>query len=72
MSNGTLIYSVPDVSCEHCRKAISSEVSSVAGIASVDVDLERKIVTVSGHELDDTAVRAAIAEAGYDVADPAG
>jgi copper chaperone CopZ len=41
MSNGTLTYSVPDVSCEHCRKAISSEVSSVAGIASVDVDLAR-------------------------------
>jgi hypothetical protein len=29
-------------------------------------------VTVSGDEVDDAAVRAAIAEAGYDVADPAG
>ena len=62
----TLTYSVPGVSCGHCRAAIAEEVSQVAGVESVDVDLEAKVVTVVGGE--DAAVRAAIDEAGYDVA----
>jgi len=63
-----LILSVPGVTCEHCRTAISKEVGTVTGVESVDVDLEQKVVTVRGVELDDSAVRAAIDEAGYDVA----
>jgi copper chaperone CopZ len=34
----------------------------------VDVDLDSKLVTVRGHELDDMALRAAIEEAGYEAA----
>ncbi len=63
-----LILSVPGVTCEHCRTAISKEVGMVTGVESVDVDLEQKVVTVHGVGLDDSAVRAAIDEAGYDVA----
>ena len=65
----TLTYSVPGVSCEHCRTAITTEVTAVAGVASVAVDLERKVVTVQGAGVDDAAVREAIDEAGYDVAE---
>jgi copper chaperone len=61
-------YSVPGISCEHCREAISAEVGRLEGVADVGVDLERKLVTVSGSDLDDGALRAAIDEAGYDVA----
>jgi copper chaperone len=61
-------YSVPAASCEHCRVAITSEVSQVTGVSSVDVDLAGKRVTVTGSDVDDAAVRAAIDEAGYDVA----
>ena len=63
-----LILSVPGVTCEHCRTAITREVGVVTGVESVDVDLEQKVVTVRGVALDDSAVRAAIDEAGYDVA----
>jgi copper chaperone CopZ len=42
-------------------------VGAVRGVDSVDVDLDGKRVTVRGSALDDTAVRAAIDEAGYDV-----
>jgi copper chaperone CopZ len=63
----TATYSVPGVSCGHCRAAIVGEVSAVAGVESVDVDLDAKVVTVTG-ELDDAAIRAAIDEAGYEVA----
>ena len=63
-----LTYSVPGVSCGHCRAAITAEVAMVPGVASVDVDLETRRVTVTGSDLEDEAVRAAIDEAGYDVA----
>jgi copper ion binding protein len=63
-----LTYSVPGVSCEHCRTAITSEVTKLEGVKAVGVDLEDKKVTVVGSDLDDSAVRAAIDEAGYDVA----
>jgi copper chaperone len=67
----TITYSVPGVSCEHCRTAITGEVGGVAGVESVEVDLDGKIVTVRGEALDDAALRAAIDEAGYDVAETA-
>jgi copper chaperone CopZ len=63
-----LTYSVPGISCGHCRAAVTAEVAMVAGVASVDVDLDAKRVTVAGEKLDDAAIRAAIDEAGYDVA----
>jgi copper chaperone CopZ len=63
-----LSYFVPGMSCGHCSAAITAEVEKLAGVSSVDVDLEAKRVAVSGAELDDAAVRAAIDEAGYDVA----
>lgn len=66
-----LTYVVPGVSCEHCRRAISSEVGRVAGVASVEVDLGRKLVVVRGEAFADDEVRAAIDEAGYDVEGPA-
>ena len=64
----TVTYSVPAVHCDHCRHAITEEVSVVPGVEDVDVDLEAKLVTVRGNGLDDDALRAAIDEAGYDVA----
>lgn len=64
----TTTYSVPHVSCGHCRTAITSEVSTVAGVETVDVDLDAKTVTVTGEPLDEAAIIAAIAAAGYQVA----
>jgi copper chaperone len=61
-------YSVPGVSCDHCRVAISDEVGKVAGVSLVDVDLAAKQVTVIGPGYDEDAVREAIDDAGYDVA----
>lgn len=64
----TITYSVPDVSCRHCRAAITAEVSQVAGVESVEVDLDAKTVTISGEPLDEPALISAIDEAGYGVA----
>jgi copper chaperone CopZ len=56
------------MSCGHCTEAVSSELSRVAGVESVQVDLETKLVTVRGHDLRDSALRAAIEESGYEAA----
>jgi copper chaperone CopZ len=64
----TVTFSVPGVSCSHCQAAITSEVETVAGVATVEVDLEAKTVSVTGEELDEHAIIAAIDAAGYEVA----
>jgi copper chaperone CopZ len=64
----TRTYTVPAVHCAHCVASIREEVAEVEGVDSVDVDLDTKLVTVSGHALDDAALRAAIEEAGYQAA----
>ena len=61
-------YSVPGISCGHCRTAITGEITKVAGVSAVNVDLETKTVTVAGAGFNDAAVRDAIDEAGYDIA----
>ena len=61
----TVTYSVPAIHCAHCAMSIREEVSEVEGVDDVAVDLDTKVVTVSGHGLDDAALRAAIEEAGY-------
>jgi copper ion binding protein len=64
----TRTYTVPGMSCEHCRAAITREVGAVSGVETVSVDLDAKTVTVTGEPLDERAVVAAIDDAGYDVA----
>lgn len=63
----TKTYSVPEISCGHCKSAIESEVSAVDGIGSVNVDIEGKRVTVDLGSASEDAVIAAIDEAGYEV-----
>lgn len=58
------IYSVPEISCEHCVAAITTALSDVAGVASVVVDLEGKSVAVDGGSV--VAVIDAIDQAGFD------
>jgi copper chaperone CopZ len=54
------------MTCEHCRVAVTEEVTQVAGVAAVDVDLDTKLVRVDGTGVDQAAVIAAVDEAGYD------
>lgn len=63
----TRTYNVPDISCDHCKQSIEKEVSQLQGVASVEVDVQAKTVTVTG-ELDEQAIVSAIDEAGYEVA----
>ena len=62
-----IVLCVPDMSCDHCVRAISSEVAVVPGVESFDVRLDAKTVRVMGTASED-AIRAAVAEAGYEAA----
>jgi copper ion binding protein len=64
----TSTYRVTGMSCQHCVNAITSEVTGVPGVTAVAVDLEAGTVSITGEALDDAAIRAAIDEAGYEVA----
>ena len=67
MSEST--YTVTGMTCEHCVGAVSSEVSSLPGVRQVDVDLgSGRVRVLHDQPLDDGAVRAAVEEAGYEVA----
>ena len=61
-----LVYRADGMTCDHCKVAVTEEVSKVAGVTSVDVDLDTKLVRVRGAGVDGAAVVAAIDEAGYD------
>ncbi len=62
-----IVYEVPGISCGHCKNAIESEVGAVDGVDRVTVDVEARTVEVVG-DAPDEAIRAAIDEAGYEVA----
>lgn len=65
MSEAT-VYSVPDITCDHCVAAITKEVTAVPGVDGLEVDLAAKTVAVVGG--DAAAIVSAIDEAGFDVA----
>ncbi|HEX2299253.1 MAG TPA: heavy-metal-associated domain-containing protein [Pseudonocardiaceae bacterium] len=62
-------YTVIGLTCQHCVNAVTEEVSKLGGVRDVQVDLTAGSVRItSGAPLDAAAVRAAIEEAGYEVA----
>jgi copper ion binding protein len=66
----TATYTVTGMTCQHCVSAVTEEVGGLPGVTGVQVDLASGGVTVtSDTPLDEGAVRAAVEEAGYEVAD---
>ena len=62
----TQTFTVTGMTCGHCVASVTEEVSEVAGVEHVDVVLESGQVTVTSTDpVDESAVRAAVEEAGY-------
>ncbi|HVL97516.1 MAG TPA: heavy-metal-associated domain-containing protein [Solirubrobacteraceae bacterium] len=61
-------YVVSGMTCSHCVLSVREEVSEVAGVEAVDVDLASGRLTVTGSGFTDGAVEAAVQDAGYEVA----
>jgi copper chaperone CopZ len=58
------------MTCGHCVNAVSGEIGALPGVTAVDVDLATGLVTVTSERpLDAAAVRAAVDEAGYALAE---
>jgi copper chaperone len=59
---------VNGMTCGHCVLSVREEVSEVAGVTGVDVDLASGRMIVRGSAIDDSAIEAAVDEAGYELA----
>jgi len=65
----TSTYTVTGMTCEHCVASVTEEVSELDGVQAVEVDLPTGAVTVTSTDpLPEDAVRAAVEEAGYQLA----
>jgi copper chaperone len=60
-------YTVSGMTCAHCALSVEEEVSEVAGVEEVLVELDSGRLTIRGEDVADGAVKAAVAEAGYEV-----
>ena len=63
----TATYTVTGMTCGHCVSSVTEEVTAVAGVTDVTVDLESGALTVTGDASADD-VKAAVEEAGYQLA----
>ncbi|MFI5566496.1 heavy-metal-associated domain-containing protein [Streptomyces sp. NPDC051740] len=65
----TTVYKVSGMSCGHCEGAVSGEISQLPGVSSVQaVASSGEVTVVSEAPLDEEAVRAAVDEAGFELA----
>ncbi|SDL51406.1 Copper chaperone CopZ [Nonomuraea maritima] len=65
----TATFTVTGMTCGHCVSSVKEEVSEVAGVTGVEVDLASGLLTVdSDGPLDEAKIAAAVEEAGYALA----
>jgi copper chaperone CopZ len=65
----TAVYRVTGMSCGHCEGSVSGELSELPGVTSVKaVASTGEVTVVSEAPLDEAAVRAAVDEAGFELA----
>ena len=59
-------YQVTGMTCGHCEMSVREEVGELAGVQDVQVSAQTgKLIVTSESEIDDTAILAAVEEAGY-------
>lgn len=65
----TATYTVTGMTCSHCVSSVTEEVTKIPGVVDVQVDLSTGAVNVASESpVDDTAVKEAVEEAGYQLA----
>jgi len=65
----TTTVTVEGMSCAGCASSVRAELSQVSGVTDVGIDLAAGTVTItSAAPVDDADLRAAIEEAGYQLA----
>lgn len=67
----TSVYVVEGMTCDHCARAVRSELAAVDGVTGVEVDLTTGEVSVRSElPVEVAAVRTAVEAAGYQVTSP--
>jgi len=65
----TSTWTVTGMTCGHCVASVTEEVSALAGVEGVEVDLETgRVVVTSAEPLAEADMAAAVDEAGYALA----
>jgi copper chaperone len=65
----TTTFTVRGMTCDHCVRAVQTEVAAVPGVRTVAVDLATgRLAVTATVPVDADTVRAAVEEAGYEVA----
>jgi copper chaperone len=59
-------YTVYGMTCDHCVRSVTEEVSAIDGVQDVDVDLASGRLAVIGAGYSDAQIKAAVEEAGYE------
>ncbi|AZN30518.1 copper chaperone [Flaviflexus salsibiostraticola] len=63
----TTEYQVTGMTCGHCERHVTEEVTQVEGVESIEVSHETgRLVVTSSQEISDAAIVAAVDEAGYE------
>ncbi|MFD9375025.1 heavy-metal-associated domain-containing protein [Streptomyces sp. NPDC059999] len=65
----TTVYRVTGMTCGHCEGAVTGELTALPGVTSVKaVAATGEVTVISTAPLDEDVVRAAVDEAGYELA----
>lgn len=65
----TRTYNVAGMHCDHCVASVTEEVQEIPDVEKVDVVLETGLLIITHNgPADDAAVKAAVEEAGYQLA----
>ena len=65
----TYVLTVNGMHCTHCSGSVQKALSAVAGVTKAAVDLESKKATVEGEGVNPEALKAAVTDVGFEVAD---
>lgn len=66
--SSTATYTVSGMTCAHCVGSVTEEVTKIPGVTDVQVDLASGAVTIASETpVEETAVKAAVDEAGYEL-----
>lgn len=60
-------YRVEGMSCSNCEKHVREAVENLSGVTAAEADAKSGLLRVSGADLEDGAITAAVDEAGYEV-----
>ena len=65
---GLVELEIGGMTCGHCVSSVTEEVSTIAGVTDVQVELASGALTITSEApVEETAVKAAVDEAGYEL-----